>query len=150
MKKFMALLLSVVLMTSLFIGCGSKTEEATDTPDTTTTAPAATEAPTATEAPAAPEAKVVKVGITIYKFDDNFMTLYREELERYFKEDLSNDEVTYEVTVVDGKNDQAEQTNQIQTFIADKFDVIFANLVQSSVASTVVNMCKDEYIVAGR
>ena len=71
------------------------------------------------------------------------MTLYREELERYFKEDLSNDEVTYEVTVVDGKNDQAEQTNQIQTFIADKYDVIIANLVQSSAASTVVNMCKD-------
>lgn len=71
------------------------------------------------------------------------MTLYREELERYFNEELSDDEVTYEVTVVDGKNDQAEQTNQIQTFIADKYDVIIANLVQSSAASTVINMCKD-------
>lgn len=143
MKKFMALLLSVVVIASLFVGCGSKKEETTETPATETK----TEEAAATEAPAATvEAKVVKVGITIYKFDDNFMTLYREELERYFSEDLSNDQVKYEVTVVDGKNDQAEQTNQIQTFIADKYDVIVANLVQSSAASTVITMCKDANI----
>ncbi len=150
MKKFMALLLSVVLVATLFVGCGSKKEETTDTttPETKTEEAVATEAPAATtdDAAATTEAKVVKVGITIYKFDDNFMTLYREELERYFREDLSNDQVTYEVTVTDGKNDQAEQTNQIQTFIADKYDVIIANLVQSSAASTVINMCKDANI----
>ncbi len=141
MKKMMALVLSVVLMASLLTACGSKTENnTTPTPANSNTGAEATKAPeTAT-------AKTVKVGITIYKFDDNFMTLYRQELERYFKEDLSNDEVKYEVTVVDGKNDQAEQTNQIQTFIADKYDVIIANLVQSSAASTVINMCKEANI----
>ena len=138
MKKFFALLLGLTLMSALLVGCGEKKEPAktddTKAPVTDTKKD---------DVPATADKKTVKVGITIYKFDDNFMTLYREELERYFKEDLSNDEVTYQVTVTDGKNDQAEQTNQIQTFIADKYDVIIANLVQSSAAATVVNMCKD-------
>lgn len=29
--------------------------------------------------------KVYNVGVSIYKFDDNFMTLYRKEIESYFK-----------------------------------------------------------------
>lgn len=146
MKKFFALLLSLALVATLLVGCGGgKKDTAKDeTPKTETNDEVKEEVKE--ETPATTDKKTVKVGIAIYKFDDNFMTLYREELERYFKEDLSNDEVTYEVTVVDGKNDQAEQTNQIQTFIADKYDVIIANLVQSSAASTVINMCKDANI----
>ena len=30
------------------------------------------------------DAKTVKVGVSIYKFDDNFMTLYRNEIVDYF------------------------------------------------------------------
>ena len=47
----------------------------------------------------------INVGVAIYQYDDNFMTLYRGEIERYFDE-LSNEEVEYKVTVTDGKNDQ--------------------------------------------
>jgi len=146
MKKFFALLLSLALTATLLVGCGGGNKDTAkdETPKTETNDESNEDVKE--ETPATSEKKTVKVGIAIYKFDDNFMTLYREELERYFKEDLSNDEVTYEVTVVDGKNDQAEQTNQIQTFIADKYDVIIANLVQSSAASTVINMCKDANI----
>ena len=41
-----------------------------------------------------------KVGVAIYKYDDNFMTLYREELANYF-ETLETDTVKYDVTVMD-------------------------------------------------
>lgn len=87
------------------------------------------------------EQTVVKVGVAIYKFDDNFMTLYREELQAYF-ESLSTAEVKYEVTVTDGKNDQVEQTNQIDQFISDKYDVIIANLVQPTAAASIVEKCQ--------
>lgn len=134
MKRLMVLLLSFVMVVSLLAACGSKGEKKNEAQGTSTE----------TKTPETPKAKVVKVGVTIYKFDDNFMTLYRQELEKYFTEVLSyGGDVTYEVTVTDGKNDQAEQTNQIQTFIANKYDVIIANLVQSSAASTVINLCKD-------
>lgn len=46
--------------------------------------------------------KVYNVGVSIYKFDDNFMTLYRKEIESYFKT-LNTDEVEYKVTIQDGK-----------------------------------------------
>ena len=82
-----------------------------------------------------------KVGISIYKFDDNFMTLYRTELERYLTEDLGFKKEN--ITVQDGKGDQAEQTNQIQNFIASGVDVMILNLVQSSSAPQVTDMCKD-------
>ena len=77
-----------------------------------------------------------KIGITIYQFADNFMTLYREELVRYLTEDCGIP--AENITIVDGKNDQAEQTNQIDGFIADNVDVMILNLVQSSSAASVI------------
>ena len=82
-----------------------------------------------------------KVGISIYKFDDNFMTLYRTELERYLTEELGFKKEN--ITIQDGKGDQAEQTNQIQNFIASGVDVMILNLVQASSAPQVTDMCKD-------
>ena len=77
-----------------------------------------------------------KIGIAIYQFADNFMTLYREELVRYLTEDCGIP--AENITVMDGKNDQAEQTNQIDAFIADNVDVMILNLVQSSSAASVI------------
>ena len=84
------------------------------------------------------EDKPIKVGVCIYQFNDDFMTLYRTELEKYLKE-------TYgaEVTVVDGKNDQTEQTNQINSFIAEGVDVLIVNLVQSTAAAAVTALAKE-------
>ncbi|MDR3051160.1 MAG: galactose ABC transporter substrate-binding protein [Oscillospiraceae bacterium] len=78
------------------------------------------------------EGDPIKVGVCIYKFDDNFMTLYRQELQTYLE---SKGAV---VTVVDGKGDQAEQTNQINSFIAEGVDVLIVNLVQSSAADAII------------
>jgi len=82
------------------------------------------------------EQKSLKIGVAIYKYDDNFMTLYRTELEKYLTEK------GHQVTIVDGKGDQAEQTNQINSFIADKVDVLIVNLVQSTAAATVIDLVK--------
>ena len=79
-----------------------------------------------------------KVGVAIYQYNDNFMTLYRQEIEAYFKT-LETDTVKYEITMVDGKNDMAEQTNQIDTFITQKMDVIICNLVQTSSAEVIID-----------
>ena len=140
MKKIISVLLVLAMALSL-AACGSSTSTAT------TAAPAATEAAAAaTEAAAEPagDVKTYKVGVAIYQYNDNFMTLYRQEIENYFKT-LETDTVKYEVTMVDGKNDMGEQTNQIDTFITQKMDVIICNLVQTSSAEVII----DKVVAAG-
>ena len=140
MKKIIALVLALMIIMSM-TACGAKPAE------TTPAAPAATEAAAAaTEAAAEPagDVKTYKVGVAIYQYNDNFMTLYRQEIENYFKT-LETDTVKYEVTMVDGKNDMGEQTNQIDTFITQKMDVIICNLVQTSSAEVII----DKVVAAG-
>lgn len=82
--------------------------------------------------------KTYKVGVAIYQYNDNFMTLYRQEIESYFKS-LETDTVKYEISMVDGKNDMGEQTAQIETFITQQMDVIILNLVQTSSAEVLID-----------
>ena len=148
-KKVTAMALASMMALSL-AGCGGSSS-------TTATTAAATEAAKETTAAATEAAKEAattaaaaaattdvadkKVGISIYKFDDNFMTLYRTELVRYLTEDLGFK--AENVVVQDGKGDQAEQTNQIQNFITQKYDVLILNLVQASSAPEITDMCKE-------
>ncbi len=115
MKKIAALFLSFMMLAGL-VGCTGSNDPGKDK-------------------------KIINVGVSIYKFDDNFMTLYRQEIEAYFKT-LSTDEVTYQVTVQDGKNDMAEQTSQIDNFIAQDYDVLIINLVQATSAATIIDKCE--------
>lgn len=127
-KRTLSILLAGAMMIGMLAACGGQ------------------KAPTPTEggADTPTEATTYKVGVAIYQFDDNFMTLYRNEIESYFKT-LETDAVKYDVTIVDGKNDMATQTNQIDTFITQKMDVIICNLVQTSSAETII----DKVVAAG-
>ncbi|MGT2910204.1 galactose ABC transporter substrate-binding protein [Streptococcus cameli] len=80
-----------------------------------------------------------QVGVAIYQFNDNFMTLYREELESYFKQLSEETGNTYKLDIQDGKQDQATQTEQINNFIAQGKDVILANLVDPTAAGSVIS-----------
>ena len=73
------------------------------------------------------------VGVCIYQFADNFMTLYRTDLEEYLKD------MGYAVTIMDGKNDQNTQTEQINTFLQQGVDVLIINPVQTTSAQTIVD-----------
>ncbi|MDR2506119.1 MAG: galactose ABC transporter substrate-binding protein [Oscillospiraceae bacterium] len=79
----------------------------------------------------------IKVGVCIYKFDDTFMTIYREELGKYLEEKGAV------VTFMDGKGDQAEQTNQIQTYISQGVDVLIVNFVDPTAADAIIPLCEE-------
>ena len=122
MKKLLALILSAVMALSL-VACGGGETGGEATTDVTT----------------------YKVGVAIYQYNDNFMTLYRNEIADYFKT-LETDTVKYDVTFVDGKNSMDEQSNQIDTFITQGMDVIICNLVQTSSAEVIINKVVDANI----
>ena len=143
MKKIIALLLALTMVFA-FAACAAKTETPATT-ETTTTETTTTEETKTEETPAAEttdEVKTYKVGVAIYQFDDNFMTLYRNELKSYM-ESLQTDTVKYDITIVDGKNDMATQTEQINSFITQGVDLIICNLVQTSSADTIINKVVD-------
>lgn len=144
-KKAAAIALASCMAFSLS-ACSSKPAPTTAAPTTAapTTEAGMTDATTAADMASQAtdmDLKDVKVGVSIYKFDDNFMTLYRQELVRYMVEDLGFTEAN--IVVQDGKGDQAEQTNQIQNFITSGVDVMILNLVQSSSAPQVTDMCAE-------
>lgn len=86
--------------------------------------------------------KTYEIGLAIYKYDDNFMTEYRNELLSYFAELGTKDGNTYKVDMQDGKGDQANQIEQINNFIAQKKDLIIANLIDTTGAENIVNSAK--------
>jgi methyl-galactoside transport system substrate-binding protein len=159
-RKLVSLILVAAMGMSLLAGCSNSAAPA----DNAATTEAVTEAPAAgkdetteaagTEAAEAADAATdavtagdtdlsgKKVGVCIYQFADNFMTLFRTELQRYLVE-LGFAESN--ITIVDGANDQATQSGQIDNFIADGVDVLVINLVNSSSASTVT----DKVVAAG-
>lgn len=139
MKKYLSLLLCAVLLLGTLTACGGSTPPAPapapPAGSPSTPAPAPAPAPAPSGLPAAKGVEGKKIGICIYKFDDNFMTLYRNELERYLTAGGAS------VQVMDGRNDQSEQTNQINNFITQGVDVLIINLVQSSAASQITDIC---------
>jgi len=131
MKKTLALALAVVMSLGLLASCGGKNPPAASQP--AASQPAASQpAASIPEAPAGGGT----IGICIYKFDDAFMTTYRNSLEAILKEK------GYEPIVVDGNNDQAKQNEQINTFITQGVDALIINPVMTSAADQIIATVK--------
>ena len=131
-KKLLSVLLCTAMVAAMLVGCGGSEKPAENPTDSSVED---------AEEPSA-GAKTFKVGVAIYSYDDNFMTLYRNEIQDYFAT-LNTDEVTYDVTMVDCKNDMSNQSNQIDTFITQGMDAIILNLVQTSSADAIIDKVTD-------
>ncbi len=133
MKKLLVLVLVFVMMTALFVGCSSPApaEEA---------APAAEEAKPAEKAEEAAPAEALKIGATIYRFDDNFMSYVRQNMTAV------GTELGVDLDIQDSQNDQAKQGEQVDLFLSKGVDSLAINLVDPQAASTIIEMAKAEDI----
>ena len=135
MKKTLALLLSVLMLVTLLAACGSNDTPPADTSggDTQQTDDANTPEDTTgdTEEPEAPAAGGT-IGVCIYQFTDAFMTTYRNALQEILEGK------GYQVTTVDGANDQAKQNEQINNFITQGVDALIINPVMTSAADQII------------
>ena len=153
-KKIIAVAMASTMMLAM-TACGNDSSSApaadnttTDTPavdNTTADAPAADNTAADATAAAAQDADAAaatvgeggNIGVCIYKFDDAFMTTYRNALQEILEGK------GYTVTFMDGKNDQAEQNNQINNFIAQGVDALIINPVMTSAADQIIATVKD-------
>jgi methyl-galactoside transport system substrate-binding protein len=148
MNKFMKGTLTVLLSAGMLAGCSSASSAAASTPNSATSSAASSVVDsTVSSVVDSTVSSVVettdgdlstkKVGVCIYKYDDNFMTLLRNELKSYL---IAQGFSESNITITDGKNDQSEQTAQIQNFITQKVDVLIVNPVNSSSSETITDM----------
>ena len=131
MKKLAALALAGCMAVSL-AACGGSASTAESTTESAATSAAESAAESVDDT-----AEGGKVGVCIYKFDDAFMTTYRNKLQEILEGK------GYEVTIVDGNNDQAKQNEQINTFITQGVDALIINPVMTSAADQIISTVKD-------
>lgn len=131
MKKILALALSAVMVVGLLAGCGSSSS------GTSASSGGASSSTQSGGDVSTPSTTGGTIGVCIYKFDDAFMTTYRNAL----KEILEGK--GYTVTFVDGNNDQAKQNEQINTFITQGVDALIINPVMTSAADQIIATVKD-------
>lgn len=125
MKKGIALILALLMMSVAMVGCGA---------DNNTSTPAASGG-AASEAPA-PSNDPVTVGSCIYKFDDTFMTGVRNNMT------TEAGVLGSTLDVVDSLNKQPTQNEQVDTFITKGVNALAINAVDRTAAAPLVEKAK--------
>ena len=133
MKKALALALAAVMSLGLLAGCGGGGGDKSSTP-----APGGASQSQPGAASSIPDAPAGggTVGVCIYKFDDAFMTTYRNALEEILESK------GYKPLTVDGNNDQSKQNEQINTFITQGVDALIINPCMTSAADSIIATVK--------
>jgi len=79
-----------------------------------------------------------KIGVSMDKFDDNFLTVLRNGMSDYAK---TQPGVTLQIE--DAKDDVTKQLSQVQNFIANKVDAIIVNPVDTSATAAITKAAAD-------
>ena len=83
-------------------------------------------------------ALAAKIGVSMDKFDDNFLTVLRNGMADYAKT-LPG----VSMQIEDAKDDVSKQISQVQNFIANKVDAIIVNPVDTSATETITKLAAD-------
>ena len=78
-----------------------------------------------------------RIGVTIYKYDDNFMSVVRKAIE---KEAKGSSDV--QLLMNDSQNSQSTQNDQVDVLLAKGVKALAINLVDPAAAETIINKAK--------
>ncbi|XOQ42915.1 MAG: D-galactose/methyl-galactoside binding periplasmic protein MglB [Clostridium sp.] len=88
------------------------------------------------------EVKSIKIGVTVYRKDDTFIQLLCTYLEDAIKQKESATGKKILLNIVDGQSTQAVQDDQVDRFLSKNYSVICVNVVDRTVAATIINKAK--------
>ena len=86
------------------------------------------------------EIKEIKIGVTLYKEDDAFISTIAKNIEDIAKEKEGKYKIT--INVLDAKGSLSNQSNQVDKFVAQNYDVICVNMVDRTAASMIIDKAK--------
>lgn len=78
-----------------------------------------------------------RIGVTIYKYDDNFMSTVRKAIEKDAK---TSPDVT--LLMNDSQNDQSKQNDQVDVLLAKGVKALAINLVDPAAAQTIIDKAR--------
>lgn len=84
--------------------------------------------------------KEIKIGVTLYKQDDTFIATITKYLEQIAKEKEGKYKIT--INAVDAKGSLNNQSDQVDKFVSQEYDVICVNMVDRTAASMIIDKAK--------
>lgn len=81
----------------------------------------------------------IRIGVSLYRFDDTFIYGLKKEIEEYVKEYEKKNKLRINLEISDAAGSQIIQNKQIDRFISLKYDVLLINPVDRADASTVID-----------
>ena len=90
--------------------------------------------------------KEIKIGVTLYKQDDAFISTITKNIEEIAKEKESEGKYKITINVVDAKGSSSNQSNQVDKFVSQNYDIICVNLVDRTAASMIIDKAKSANI----
>lgn len=80
----------------------------------------------------------VQVGVTFYRYDDNFLSVVRNEMTNIQKEQFPN----MELLLNDSQNSQSVLNDQVDTLISKGVKVLIINLVEPTAGQAIIDKAK--------
>ncbi|RDU25256.1 substrate-binding domain-containing protein [Anaerosacchariphilus polymeriproducens] len=118
-KKLFSIMLVITLIGTMLMGCGSNKNQSKDqTVDSTAK-------------------KSLKIGFAQKTLENEFQKALAEGLKSAATKE------GFEVTVLDAKNDIANEQTNMETFISQKYDLIFINVVDTEAATASIEAAVD-------
>jgi ABC-type sugar transport system substrate-binding protein len=118
MKKVLSIVLSVMLLVSVFTGCTSKSSQSTESSDATSV-------------------KTYKIGFTVNDFNDKWVSYVLDAVKAW---DEQNVEV--EVVLGNAQSDSSKQMALVEDWISQGFDAICVKPVDLEATKAMANACK--------
>lgn len=86
--------------------------------------------------------KEIKIGMTLYKQEDVFVSSITKNIEEIAKEKESDGKYKITMNILDAKGNLNNQNNQVDKFIAQDYDIICVNLVDRTAAAVIIDKAK--------
>ena len=88
----------------------------------------------------------IKIGITVYKEDDKFISTIITNILELAKAKEEEDNVKIKIDILDAKGSLSNQCNQVDKFVLNDYDVICVNIVDRTSAATIIDKAKNNNI----